>query len=378
MTLTSLTMSSSINLVGDIPINIPFPFPTLRRHIPGLMRGTYYGVTAASGAGKTQLTKFLAVTTGIAHAKKINLDYKVLYFALEESEEEFYDSVRIHELIKRYNINKDPDGKEINQYYLKGEYGPIHPEVKEKLTELEPIIDDIKNYVTVIDSVNNPTGIYKYIKNFSNSRGTHYYQHIKTKEIIAENALPHSDENVYIYHKYIPDNPNEMVCVVVDHINLLGGEKDYKDLFSAMGLLSTQYLLAKVVKRLNYCVISVHQQAMSGEGIEHAKLNMLYPSKEKLGDNKLIGRDYPIILGLFAPYPHKDMLRTYPYDLEFFQDNMRSLHVIKHRKGKGGFEVALFFDGRGQKFSELPSAKDTKAMNLVKEKIEEARKSGRL
>ena len=361
-----------------IPINIPFPFKSLAAHIPGIMRGTYYCVTAASGAGKTQLTKFLSVTKAVEYAQKVGLDYKVLYFALEESETEFYDSIRIHELIKRFDLNRVPNGLEINQYYLNGEYGEIHPEVLKKLDEIKPYVDEIRKYVTVIDSVNNPTGIYKYIKNFSDGRGTHYYQDVKTKEIIEEKNLEKFDEGKYIYHKYVPNNPLELITVVIDHINILAGEKDYKDLNSAMGLLSTQYLLPKVVKRFNYAAISVHQQVMSGEGLDYVKYSMLLPSQEKLGDNKMIGRDYPIIIGLFNPVKHKQSLPGYAYDLDFFKDNLRVLNVIKHRKGKGNFEIALFFDGRAQRFAELPSPDNVEKMKEVRKQIEEARKIGKL
>lgn len=364
----------------NIPLNIPFPFPSLGKHIPGLMRGTYYCITAASGVGKTQLTKYLTVTSAIDYAEYVGLDYHLLYFCLEESKAEFYDSIRIHELVKRFQLVKDPDGKEINQYYLNGEYGKIHPEIQAKLDEVEPYVEAIKKYVTVIDSVNNPTGIYKYVKSFADSRGKHYYKNTITGEVIEEHDLPKNDleSGKFIYDHYEPKNKREIIGVVLDHMNILAGEKDYKDLASAMGLMSTQYFLPKIVKRFNYFVCSVQQQVMSGEGLDYVKAGMLYPSQEKLGDNKMIGRDYPIIIGLFNPSKHKDKLTSYEYDLKFFDDNIRVLNVIKHRKGKGMFEIPLFFDGRAQRFSELPHHSNRAGIRAVMDEIEDARKSGRL
>lgn len=364
----------------NIPLNIPFPFPSLGKHIPGLMRGTYYCFTAGSGVGKTQLTKFVTVTSAIEYAEYTGLAYHLLYFCLEESKAEFYDSIRIHELVKRFKMVQDPDGKEINQYYLNGEYGKIHPDVQRNLDEIEPYLDTVKKYVTVIDSVNNPTGIYKYIKGFADERGKHFYKNTTTNHVVEEHDLPKDDleSGRFIYDHYEPNNPREIVGIVLDHMNILSGEKDYKDLASAMGLMSTQYFLPKVVKRFNYFVAAVQQQVMSGEGLDYVKANMLLPTQEKLGDNKMIGRDYPIILGLFNPAKHKDKMTSYEYDLKFFDDNIRVLNVIKHRKGKGMFEVSLFFDGRAQRFSELPHPNNKTAVRDVMNKIEEARKSGRL
>ena len=39
----------------------------------------------------------------------------------------------------------------------------------------------------------------------------------------------------------------------------------------------------------------------SGENNDNFKLGRLEPSEAKLGDNKIIGRDYMVTLGLFNP-----------------------------------------------------------------------------
>lgn len=42
------------------------------------------------------------------------------------------------------------------------------------------------------------------------------------------------------------------------------------------------------------------------------------------------------------------------YDLKRFDDNFRSLHIIKHRSGIANIAKGLWFDGAGNKFIELP------------------------
>lgn len=94
-----------------------------------------------------------------------------------------------------------------------------------------------------------------------------------------------------------------------------------------------------------------------GENNDNFKLNKLEPSEAKLGDNKLVGRDYMVNLGLFNPgkYGLRDYLK---YNLNTFGDNFRTLHVLKHRNGLAHMAKALWFDGVGNRFEELPKPED--------------------
>ena len=74
----------------------PMPFvgfPSLTNYVAGIIPGIMYKVTSHSGMGKTQFSKFAFVLQPILYAIKYNINYKVIYFALEESEEEFIDSI---------------------------------------------------------------------------------------------------------------------------------------------------------------------------------------------------------------------------------------------------------------------------------------------
>ena len=96
---------------------------------------------------------------------------------------------------------------------------------------------------------------------------------------------------------------------------------------------------------------------MAGENVEHFKSGKLEPSEAKLGDNKLIGRDYMVTLGLFNPAKH-GLTNYLKYDVGKFGDNFRTLHVLKHRNGIAGIVKAMWFDGVGNRFEELPAPED--------------------
>lgn len=66
-------------------------------------------------------------------------------------------------------------------------------------------------------------------------------------------------------------------------------------------------------------------------------------------------------LGLFNPvkYGLKDYLK---YGLGVFGDNFRTLHVLKHRNGLANIAKAMWFDGVGNRFEELPKPEDTEIL----------------
>ena len=104
--------------------------------------------------------------------------------------------------------------------------------------------------------------------------------------------------------------------------------------------------------QLQYLCIS---KKWHGENNDNFKLGRLEPSETKLGDNKIIGRDYMVTLGLFNPIKYQ-LSKYLDYNTRDFGDNFRSVHVIKHRNGIAGLAKAMWFDGAGNKFIELPKA----------------------
>jgi hypothetical protein len=334
----------------ELKRSIRFAFDRLNRIIPGIMPETYYCVTAATSVGKTQLTKFLFVRKAIEWAMANNFNLHIKYFALEESEKDFFDTFRIALLKKRFNVKLD-------LYGIQGFRGPLSDEMKTMLEKIEPEIEILKSYVDVVDTIGNPTGIFKYVKAHASKHGKHFYQNLDNGEIkLLDDFVSASDR--YRYHHYEPNDPNSLTIVIVDHINLLSTEAGASSLGEAMQKLSSEYMLNNVVKRYKYAVVNVHQQAMAGEGLDYYKagLEKLYPTMDKLGDNKLVGRDYHITFGLFNPTKFPTLVEKSDlsgYNLSILKKNFRTLHILKHRKGEDGLVYPLFFDGGGQSFSEL-------------------------
>lgn len=99
-----------------------------------------------------------------------------------------------------------------------------------------------------------------------------------------------------------------------------------------------------------------------GENNDNFKLGRLEPSEAKLGDNKIIGRDYMVTFGLFNPAKF-GIQRYMDYNMPSFGKHFRSLSLIKHRNGEPEVVKAMWFEGIGNKFEELPLPTDKVNLN---------------
>jgi len=260
------------NLQQDLKPNcIPFIwFPKLRTVIPGIIKGTNWIVTASTGVGKTQFTKYNFVYQPIKWIKEnpeSGLSYKILYFALEESKQEFMLNMISNRMFDLHGISLDI--LELQSMFEKA----LDDDIMKKIEDCEAYFDDLEDYVEIIDSISNPTGIYKYVRNYSLSCGTHYFYNFltdKTKDhCIAANTIEEygmitKDKVKYknfAYSHYVPDNPDEYVGVIVDHFSLIEEEAGAETLHKAMSRMSASYGRKIITKHYNYFFINVQQQS---------------------------------------------------------------------------------------------------------------------
>lgn len=344
---------------------IPFPFKRLSKFLPGIIKGVYYCVTAGTGEGKTQFTKFVFVKSVYKFYKEnpdSGIKPHIIYFLLEESKEDFIASLTIDELWNKYGIR-------IDMYDLQSYRHALDPNIVEKLDELDEYFAEFEQIVELIDTISNPTGIFKHIREYSRRNGTHYYTPLLTEgsAYITQSEyyeLVEAERTGWKYSHYKPNDPNEHVLIIADHLSLLSTEKGALSLHAAMQRLSSDYFVMQVLKHYKYSVIGVQQQQMSGQNIEHFKAGLLTPDLAKLGDNKLLARDYFVVFGLFSPYLH-ELDEDIGYDITRLKRYYRRLSVLKHRNGVSNIDVGLFFDGGTRTFAELPKKDNAVGMNKV-------------
>ena len=324
---------------------IPFTLDRFSNYAPGIIRGNFDCVTANSSVGKTTLAKYLYVFSAIEFAIKQKLNLKIIYFALEESEQQF-DYSLLSYIVK----------KQLDLRYNIVEFEAFNAAISEidiaKIDNLKSIFEEYKSYITVVDNVYNSYGLYKYVRDFARSRGTFYMDGVK---LTTDNLVMNDP-----WKGYEADDPEEFVIVITDHISECHPSKDDPTLFDAIASW-TKYQRHYICKRFNYNCCAVQQQAAAQESLDNFKLNKLKPSLSGLADNKLTGRSYMNIYGLFAPDRH---------DIEHYQDYpttpyFRTITVIKQRYGHVGAELPVFFDGKTGYIRTMPKLENTSEVQQV-------------
>lgn len=318
-------------------------------------------------AHNTQLTDYLFMYEPLAWAKShptANLKPKIFYFSLEMSKEDKILAAMAHYIHKKNGKIYTPE-KLLSVYH--NEF--LTPEDIENVKLIKPELDFLEDHVFFIDRTRNPYGIYKTMKDYAESHGTYTKKWVnwmnnETKQI----------EKREIIDFYTPDNPDEIVIVLIDHISLFTPENGMT-LHESISKFSSDYAIA-MRDHWKYCPVIVQQQAAASESQQFTQsgqqiINKLKPSTDGLGDNKLTQRDVDIMFSLFAP--HRYNIDTYhDYDLHRLGDNYREFIINLNRRGSGNLSDDLFFNGAVNVFKELPKA-NSPEMNGVYDYVRKIR-----
>jgi len=333
------------------------PFPRLAEKYPGWEKGKFTIITANSGIGKTKLCKYLTIIH-IYNFIKVNPDIKarIKYFALEETEDEFWLSFISSMLYEEFNIIlSTAQLKSLGNYIISDEH-------LLRVKECEKVVDELSNYVEVIDYIHNGFGIYKNVRE--------YFENPE----IGENITKKDKEGRDIVIGYKHNFPDTYYFVVVDSINLLSPESRdgiKMDLWNSMGHFSKEYALKGFCKRYNCVTVILQQQEAAKERKDFYKGEIneekIEPSLDGLANNKEIQREADLVLGIFAPNRYN--IEEYRgYDIRKLGDKVRFIKFLKDRHyGLANAYVPLYFDGATGFFKELP--KKENMTNEIYDKI---------
>jgi len=346
-----LQYKNSIEVAKSGGLNcIPFKefLPRLSKHLIGIVKSTYYCVTSYTNVGKTPLTKFLFVRIPFYYYTKYRktsnaFKLKILYFCLEETKEQFIDSLVIAELSDKYNITVD-----YNQ--LNSLDTPLDSTILSKIEELRGYFNGLASVLEIFAGVSTPEGIMSIIRQHAARHGKFY-----SKDVEVE---PGEEFDSYVSN-------NDYTIIIVDHLNLLHSTDKTSDLRKCMGRMSSEYLLGECIKYYGYSVCAVHQQAAEGESAEYNKFNKNECSLSTLGDNKAIARDYMVVIALDMPQRY-GITEHNRYDLKKFGDRSdcyRSLTILKNRFGRARVRVGTWFTYSW--FEELPNPQTINYANYV-------------
>ena len=334
---------------------IPSPFKRFTDDFCGIEQSTYYCVTSFTKGSKTQFTSFLFIFQALIYSyfAKEKIDFKILYFPLEETKE------RIMQRFMSWLLYKYSGGKmRISPKELRSTTTALDEKILDRLKQfdIQDLLQYFEDHVIFPNEAPNPTGIYKYCKQYAEEHGT---VHRKTVKIKDEFGVM-KDTEVFDY--YEQDNPYEYRMIIIDTINLIDTERGMT-LKQSMDKLS-EYCAKYLRNRYHYSPIIIQQQAFESEGNDAFKIGRIRPSVYGLGDTKYTSRDANVVLGLFSPFRF-GITEYFGYDITILKDHIRFLEVITNRDGEMGGLLPLWFDGAVCDFKELPRPEDKASMDLV-------------
>ena len=342
--------------VADGGVNcVPSPFKRFMDDFCGVEQSTYYCITSFTKGGKSQFCSytFIYQTIMYAYFAKEQIDFKIIYFPLEETKE------RIMQRFMSWLLYTRSKGKtRISPKDLRSTVSALDEKIINRLREfdMEDILNYFEEHVIFPTESPNPTGIYKFCKQYAEEHGTVHKKTVKIKDELGE------IQEVEAFESYEQDNPDEYRMIIIDTINLIDTERGMT-LKQSMDKLS-EYCAKYLRNRYHYSPIVIQQQAFESEGNESFKLGRVRPSVAGLGDSKYSSRDADIVLGLFSP-ARFGITEYFGYDITILKDHIRFLEVIVNRNGEMGGILPLWFDGAVCDFKELPKPDDKAAIDKV-------------
>lgn len=317
----------------------------LNKYLHKTQRGTYYAIGGMPGSGKSAfLDHCFVLAPFIFHKNQGSiLNVKWLYYSFEISEANKRAKWISYKIYNDHRVLLDPSiilGKDEKLKLTDSQ----HKLVQQADIEIE---DLMYNYMDFVEDPDNPTGIFHDVMKYMNSVGKIETEKYKDSEGRERDRII----------RYIPNDPNHHVIVIVDHAALCKSERDYNTkqnidkLSEYMRFLRNLYnITAVVVCQFNKGLSSVERQKLAKQNHQDME-----PILEDFKDTGNIGQDCNVALGMFNPAKFK--VSTYlDYDITQMPDSFRAVNIMKNRDGKEFVSQGLYFQGGLGRVSELPDA----------------------
>lgn len=261
---------------------IPSPFKRFTNDFCGIEQDTYYCVTSFTKGGKSQLVSRMFIFQAIVYSyfAKEQVDFKIIYFPLEETKKRIMQRFMSWLLFK-----KSHKAIRISPKELRSTTSILDEDIIDRLRQfdMQDILKYFEDHVIFPTEAPNPTGIYKYCKQYAEEHGIVHKRTVKMKDELGQL------QDVEVFESYEQDNPNEYRMIIIDTINLIDTERGMT-LKQSIDKLS-EYCAKYLRNRYHYSPIVIQQQAFESEGNDAFKLGRVRPSVAGLGDSKYVSRD---------------------------------------------------------------------------------------
>lgn len=316
---------------------IPMGFKRLMRYI-GIRRRIMILIFGSTGSGKSSYMHSAYILNPFDWylKNKGKIKFKVILFSMERS--------KIYILAKWMSRKIFIDqGILIPIQKMLGwwEDNKLTKEEEALIDSYQWYIDELLEVVDIVEGPQNPTGIFKYVKEYAKQNGRF--------------------EKVDEFHTvYIPNDENEIVLIPQDHLGLLKMESGMKSKKEAIDKQSEYNQYFRDV--LGYCPIPVSQLTRNLNNPIYQKMDSFEPTIDDIKESGRPGEDSDVVISLFDPIRFRTNDKY--YKAENFQDlktgakYFRSIKILKNTYGEDDVTVGMAFMGSTGIFKELPKSKD--------------------
>jgi hypothetical protein len=326
--------------MSDINNGIPMGFNRLNRYI-GIRPSMFFLVGGNTGSGKTSFIDDCFVLNPfdwyISKDNKTDIKLKIIYRSMERSSTYKYAKWVCRKMFLDHGVILS-----VNK--LLGWTDKMNAEEYEMFLSYEPYMEKMKEVITVIEGPENPVGIAKHLK----------------KHALENGKIVQDDPDDEYSKVYVPNDPNTITIVVIDHIGLLKTTKDQPTKKDAIDKMSSE--LQYFRDFFGYTPVVVSQFNRSISNPMRLKAGDVEPQLEDFSDSSSTQNDADVVLALFDPMRYK-VADTSGYDLDKLKDDygakyFRSLRLLKNSYGEDDIRIGLGFMGQLGIFKELPKKKD--------------------
>ena len=316
---------------------IPMGFNRLNKYI-GIRKRIFTTIFGGTGVGKSALTHNAYILQPFdyirSHRGDDKIKLKTILFSMERSKIYILAKWLSREIFLSQGILV-PISKLLGWWETK-----LTHDEHDLVLSFKDYIDELCEFCDIIEGAQNPTGIYKYVKNYAERNG----------------RFEQKDEFTKIY---IPNHSNEIVIPIIDHYGLTKPEKSMSKK-EAIDKLSEYCQLFR--DQYGYSPVGVSQINRDIGSMLNKKIDNLEPILEHMKESGNPAEASDVVISLFQPSRYKT--EDVNYNVSKFidpstgDDYFRSLKILKNSYGVSEVRCGMAFEGATGMFKELKKSKE--------------------
>jgi hypothetical protein len=303
--------------------------PEFDTYTYGVQRRWMTVVAGDSGSGKSSLALYSHIYEPfMQYCNDSSLDIHFLLFSFEMSAE-----VLLAKLLSLYIY--EVYGKILSYNNILSLTSVLPDEDYALIEESKPWLQKFESICDIVDKPTTAKGLYAECKKWSKKFGVY-------KEV------ERTDD--YVKEEYVPNNPEQYLIVVVDHIKLLSpasGHTSKQEIDEAC-----DYLI-HFRNKCNFTITIVQQFNRNFKSMDRRTSENYLPSLEDLSDSGGPAQASETVIAIYHPHREK-RFRCEGYDIRQLKDRARMLVLLKNRFGMSDKLKMTAFYGETGIWNELP------------------------